>query len=115
MDGDWSVLAEPTFYIMMALFSGGKSRVEILDYIYNCSYGRVSIWPGMLNTILDWLLESKLVSESATEWHGYVYELTEHGYLAYEMEQQRMRACLDDALSALNAAMESAARSFEAG
>ncbi len=114
MEEEWSVLSEPMFYIMMALFSGGKSRVEILDYAYNCSCGRVSIWPGMLNTILDRLLENNLVNETATEWRGYVYTLTEQGYRAYETEQQRMRACLDDALDSLTAAMRSAARSFEA-
>lgn len=106
-------MGEPTFYIMMALFTGGKTKLEIMDYVFNCSQGRVSVWPGTLDGLLEWLESSGLVREAAGA-HGRAYALTERGYISYEAEQQRMRACLADASQTLEYALECAARELAA-
>ncbi len=102
-------LSESTYYVLMALYTGVKSKIEILRDIYNSSHGGVSVWPGTLNTLLDRFEEDGLVCEVPQGERRSAYALTEDGCLTYELELLRMRACLDDALDTRAAAWECAA------
>ncbi len=101
-------MIQSAFYVLMALSTGGKSKVELLDYIFNRSHGRISIWPGTLNTLLDGFEANGIVSEQETGACGSVYVLTEYGRLTYEAELLSLHTCLDDALDAVTDALENA-------
>ena len=95
-----SSMAEARFYVLMALSNGEKSKVEVLDYICNHTRRRVSVWPGMLCTILDQLRESGMVTSGARNSCGAVYALTERGRFAYGEALERLFACASDAMRA---------------
>ena len=96
-----SGLSEPMFYILMAFLYGDKCGIEVLDFIYNCSGGRVTVWPGTLYTVLGKFEAQGMIRESAVEGRKRTYTITERGRLVYEGEVLRLRACLDDARQAM--------------
>lgn len=106
-------LTEPMFYTLMAFLFGDKCGIEVLDFVYNCSGGRVTIWPGTLYTILGKFEDQKLIREVAVEGRKRTYTITERGRLIYETEVLRLRACLDDARQALAPVLENAALDFD--
>lgn len=109
IDKGQSTLAEARFYVLMALSRGEKSKVEVLDYICNHTGGRVSVWPGMLCTILDQLGESDMVRKTEMESRGSVYALTERGHLAYSNALERLFSYVGDAVRAAASVTDDAA------
>lgn len=105
-----SALAESRFYVLMALSCGEKSKVEVLDYVYNHTCGRVNIWPGMLCTILDQFEEDGLARGGAINSYGLVYELTDRGHRAYGAALQRLCAYVGDAVRSAASTASSAER-----
>lgn len=100
MMSEHSTLAEARFYVLMALSCGEKSKVEVLDYVYNHSCARVSVWPGMLCTILDELGESGMIRAVSADPRRPVYALTERGHSAYDAALRRLFDYVGDAIRA---------------
>ncbi len=95
-----SGLTEPMFYILMAFLFGEKCGIEVMDFIYNCSDGRVTVWPGTLYTILGKFEGQGLIRETAVKGRKRTYAITDKGRVVYEDELLRLRSCLDDARQA---------------
>lgn len=100
-----SGLSEPMFYILMAFMTGEKCGIEVLDYIYSHSDGRVTVWPGTLYTILGKFEGQGLIRVTAVQGRKRTYAITDKGRMVYEDELLRLRACLDDARHTREAVM----------
>ncbi len=109
-------LTEPMFYILMALLGGDKCGLEVLDFIYNCSEGRVTVWPGTLYTVLGKFERQGLIrgtEEDRGEGCKRVYAITERGRLLYEGELLRLHDCMADARRAMSFAVSDIERELD--
>ncbi len=102
MDGkERSGLSEPMFYTLMAFLFGEKCGMEVMDFVYNFSGGRVTIWPGTLYAILARCEAQGMICEVETANRKRIYAITDLGRRVYQDEVARLCSCVDDARRAV--------------
>ena len=91
------VLTESMFYVLLSLLRQERCGTEIVQYVDDCTAGRVPLGPGTLYTILAKFQEEGLIAETAVEGRKRTYRITGKGLTAYRAELERLRACIADA------------------
>lgn len=96
-------LSEPTFYILLSLFTGEKHGYAILKDVKTLSDGKLTLSTSTLYTALNRLLDQKLIerhpdhlADGSTRARK-VYRLTVLGRRVLEAETQRMQVMLSAA------------------
>ena len=91
------ILTESMFYVLMALSKAPMCGIDIAAWITNRTYGRVSLGPATLYTILGKFQKKDYIEETEVEGRKRTYRITARGREAYLDELQRLRRCLADA------------------
>ncbi len=96
-------LSEPTFYILLSLFTGEKHGYAILKDVKALSDAKLTLSTSTLYTALNRLLDQRLIErhpeapEGESARQRKVYRLTALGRRVLEAETQRMQVMLSAA------------------
>ncbi len=94
-------LTEPMYYVLMSFLSREMCGTEITEFVERRTAGRVKLGPGTLYTLLAKFQDEGLIDETSVEGRRRTYQITGKGREAFQDELERLRACVDDGLEAL--------------
>lgn len=94
-------LTEPMYYVLMSFLSREMCGTEITEFVERRTAGRVKLGPGTLYTLLAKFQDEGLIDETSVEGRRRTYQITGKGREAFRDELERLRACVDDGLEAL--------------
>lgn len=95
-------LTEPMYYVLMSFLGREMCGTEITEFVERKTAGRVNLGPGTLYTLLAKFQDEGLIAETAVEGRKRTYRITDKGREAFREELERLRACLDDGLEAMD-------------
>lgn len=90
------VLTESMFYVLLSLLRQERCGTEIVQYVDDCTAGRVPLGPGTLYTILAKFQEEGLIAETAVEGRKRTYAITDRGRALFRQELSRLKLCVLD-------------------
>ena len=88
-------LTEQMYYVLLAL-KKERYGVEITEYIYELTKGRIKLGPGTLYAMLSKFEEEKMIKELHCEGRKRSYIITDKGRMMLETEYQKLLLMIED-------------------
>ncbi len=95
-------LTEPMYYVLMSFLDREMCGTQITEFVEKKTAGRVKLGPGTLYTLLAKFQDEGLIAEISVEGRKRTYQITDRGRESFREELERLRACVNDGLEALN-------------
>ncbi|EFP59982.1 PadR family transcriptional regulator [Erysipelotrichaceae bacterium AF15-26LB] len=88
-------LTEPMYYTLIALLEP-RCGMEITEFVFTLTSGRVHLVPGTLYTMLSKFETEQMIREIEADGRKRIYMITEKGRGMLVMEYRRLKTMLQD-------------------
>ncbi|NBK97258.1 MAG: PadR family transcriptional regulator [Erysipelotrichia bacterium] len=95
------ILTEQMYYVLLALKSE-RCGVDITNYVYQLTNGRIHLGPGTLYTMLAKFEEEKLIKKTRLEGRKQWYQIGDRGIMMVLSEMKRMQKMMEDGRKVIN-------------